>query len=100
MKNKSFKIISLAPLLALFVWSVGWAISLGKIAQNLTVSTKSIAEVIHIICLVTGVALIIGSLMKYKRHRENPVEASLTMVFVMLFAGLALIVLTFIPIRF
>ncbi len=100
MKNKSFKIICLTPALALFAWTSCWAISFGKVAQNLTVSTKSIAELLHIICLVTGIALIAGSLMKYKRHRENPTEAPLSMVFVMLLTGLALIALMFIPIRF
>lgn len=100
MKYKSFKIIGLSPLVALFAWSTSSAESLGKIAQNLTLASKSIAELIHAICMVTGVALIAGSILKYKRYRENPIEAPLSMVFVMLLTGIALIALTFIPIRF
>ena len=100
MKYKSFKISSLSALLALFFCSSSQAVSLGNIAQNLTVASKSIAELIHTLCWITGIALIAGALLKYKRHRENPVEAPLSMVFVMLLAGIALITLTFIPMEF
>ena len=72
--------------------------SIGDIARSLDRPVMGIVELVRAVCLIAGVGMVVGSLIKYKQHRRNPIEVSLGSVFAILLAGLALIALTFIPV--
>ncbi len=73
--------------------------SLGGIAKNLDQPIQGVIGLIQTICLIAGIGLLIGSVIKYMQHRKNPVEVTLGTVFTLLLVGLALIALTFIPLN-
>ena len=70
---------------------------LGGIAKNLNAPLKGVTSIMLSICLVAGVGLVVGGLIRYLQHRKNPVEATLGSCIALLLAGLALIALTFAP---
>ena len=69
----------------------------GKIAQNIQQPVTGVIEIVKGICLVVGIGMLVGALIQYKTHRQNPVEVTMGSVITLLLAGLALIGLTFIP---
>ena len=72
----------------------------GQIANTLFGSEVMIRGIIRAVCIIAGCALVLGSVLQYKKHRQNPLEVRLGSVFVSLFTGLALIALSFIPFQF
>lgn len=72
--------------------------SIGDVSNNLFEAVLGINSIIHVICLVTGSALILGAFFRYMNHRRNPIVAPLSSVFAFLIAGIAIILLIFIPI--
>jgi len=71
--------------------------SIGDISQNLFGAEMNIHDFIQIVCIVSGIALILGGLLKFKKYRRNPVEARLSSVIFDFIIGLILIGLAFIP---
>ena len=78
---------------------VAEAKSFGDIASNLFGAEMGIKQIVHVICMVTGIALIFASVLQYKKHRQNPSEVPLTTPIMSLLVGLALIAMTFIPLQ-
>ena len=74
--------------------------SLGDFAESLLDIEKNLDGLINTFCIVVGGALILGSLMLYHRHRQNPIEVTWTRIIVMLVAGLIVIGLAFFPMPF
>ncbi len=74
--------------------------SLGEIAGGISDPILGIIKLVHAICLIAGVGLVVGSVIRYKQHRQNPVEVPMSSCIMLLIAGLALIALTFIPLGF
>lgn len=79
-------------------WGVDSSYSIGSVAGNIFGIGMTISGIIKIICIVTGCGLILGSLVQYKKHRENPVETTWGTVLFTFLAGVAIICLSFIPI--
>ncbi len=69
----------------------------GSIAQGINEPLTVLIQFVRIVCIVTGVGLIVGGFVKYKQHRDNPVEVPLSSCIFLVLGGIALIVLTFIP---
>jgi hypothetical protein len=74
--------------------------SIGDVAENLVQGELTIRDVIQDICIITGVAFILGSLIQYRKHRQNPSEVTLSTVFVNLIIGILVLLMAFIPIKF
>lgn len=71
--------------------------SFGDIASNLFGNVLDIKSIVRAICIITGVALVLGSFFQYKKHRNNPSEVPLSTPIMTLLVGLALIALSFVP---
>lgn len=71
--------------------------TIGDIAKGLGHGVDFISEGLHFIVLVTGSLMVLGSFFKYMKYRKNPVEVKFSSVFVMFVAGLALVLLYFLP---
>ena len=94
--KRIFTIMSMCVNVLLFAPS-GYAQSLGDVATNILGPLTGASHIVKIICVVAGTGLILGSLMRYKAHRENPIEVRLGTPIAMLIAGLALILISLIP---
>lgn len=73
--------------------------SIGEIAGNLFEATETLHGIIQVVLVVAGAALLLGSLLQYRKYRENPIETRLSTVIFLFFLGLLLIVLAFIPMQ-
>jgi hypothetical protein len=102
MKNKNM-ILSVGFLGLLFTIMTADAASyhtsygVGGIANQLFGEAMGIRQIVRVICIVTGTALIFGSVIQYRKHRRNPIETPMGSVFMLLITGAALIALSFIP---
>ena len=68
-----------------------------NMSNTLFKGTQVIAEMMHVICWVTGGVMLIGSMVKYKKYRQNPVEVRFSSVMSMLVTALLMIALGFVP---
>jgi hypothetical protein len=75
------------------------AVSLGELASNVFGIGMDVRSIIRFICIVAGVSLMLGSLLQYKKYRQNPVEMRLSTVMFTFIIGVCLILLSFIPIQ-
>ncbi len=71
--------------------------SMGHAAHNLLGPLGAIISMVRAICIITGLGLLLGSMVKYSDHRNNRQQTTLTTIFVMIVAGAALMTLAFIP---
>lgn len=71
--------------------------SMGDAAHNLLGPIGAIISMVRAICIITGLGLVLGSMVKYSDHRNNRQQTTLTTVLVMIVAGALLITLAFIP---
>ena len=53
--------------------------------------TKTIGKLVHILCFITGAGFIVGSLIQYKYHRENPQQVRISTPIFMLILGVAIV---------
>ena len=73
--------------------------SFGDIANGLFGDVLDIRGIIRAVCIIAGIALILGSIHQYKKHRNNPIEVPLGTPIIGLLAGLGLIALSFVPLQ-
>lgn len=71
--------------------------SLGGAIGNLLQPLGMLGQLIKVTCIVAGVGFIVGSLVRFKRYRQNPVEAPLSSSIMLFITGLALLALALIP---
>ncbi|GAB4392394.1 MAG: hypothetical protein Tsb005_06210 [Gammaproteobacteria bacterium] len=74
-------------------WASGPIPNLGDVSNNILEPGHYLVQAIYNICIAIGVALILGGLMRYRRYRQNPMEAPLSQVLALLFFGITLVVL-------
>lgn len=98
-------ILLLLGMAALLSWSLCMAAdsrqsapSIGNIAGNVFNVAVGVRQIIQAICIITGSSFIIGSLYQYKKYRNNPIEMRLGTVLFTFIIGVAVILLSFIPI--
>jgi len=92
--------IALLPILFFAHGAMGYepqGHSLGHVANNLLGPVGAIISMVRAICIITGLGLLMGSMVKYSDHRNNRQQTTLTTIFVMVVAGASLITLAFIP---
>lgn len=72
--------------------------SLSDVANNLFGTVLNIREIIRVICMITGGAMVLSSFFRYRIHRRNPIEAPISSVILLLVAGVCVFGLAYIPI--
>jgi intracellular multiplication protein IcmD len=83
-----------------FISSVTIAVrsqDLGQIARQIAAPVGLATNLVQIICIICGVAMILGSLLKYKAHRQNPIEVPFSTPIMLLLFGLAVLALGIFP---
>lgn len=95
---------ALAVLLYIGSESLAWAYapssrgsSLGDVAGNMFSLVKETQSFLQFLCLASGVGLLMASAWAFKSYWYNPVSTRFSKPMTMLILGLALIVLSFIP---
>lgn len=87
------------PCIALLALSLtAHASSLSDVANNLFGTVLNIREIIRMICMITGGAMVLSSFFRYRIHRRNPIEAPISSVVLLFIAGLCVFGLAYIPI--
>ncbi len=70
-----------------------WAVSLGELAGNILIPTTGLGNLVVLASYVAGVGLILGAILQYRAHRENPQQIRLSTPVALLILGLALIII-------
>jgi intracellular multiplication protein IcmD len=65
------------------------AMSVGDAASSLMGPMGLLKKIMNDICLIAGVAFLLGALLQYRAHRENPSQVRLSTPFFMLILSLA-----------
>lgn len=71
--------------------------SLGTLANTLSAPVDLFTGIIYKVCYVIGFVLIVGSVLQYKRYRDNPNEVRLSQPILLLLLGGIIIILPLIP---
>lgn len=68
-----------------------------EVSQMIFHASQVVGKMMNVVCWVAGGVMLIGSMVKYKKYRENPVEVRFSSVMSMLVTSLAVIALGFVP---
>ncbi|MHA7841461.1 MAG: hypothetical protein ACX932_06305 [Gammaproteobacteria bacterium] len=71
-------------------------VGIGQLASILMVPTAGIAKIMMAMAFVAGVGFIMGAIIQYKYHRENPQQVRLSTPILLLALGCALLALPFV----
>jgi hypothetical protein len=74
--------------------------SIGDVASNIVSGEINIRTILQDICIITGVSFILGSIVQYRKHRQNPSEVTLSTVIVTFIIGVLVLLMALIPIQF
>lgn len=94
----AFFILCFAPGMEVFAARQS-SISAGDIAGNIFGVGMDVRAIVRFVSIVAGVSMILGSLLQYKKYRQNPVETTLGTVIFTFVIGVGLILLSFIPVQ-
>lgn len=94
-KNLLIKLIGLLALSFTATRAFATA-SLGEVAENILGPTAYLTQFIVFGCYILGVGLILGSVVQYRNHRQNPKLVPLTTPVLLLLLGIVLLVLPYI----
>lgn len=85
----------LSVLLGLFAVerTFGAAATIGQVASGLTASFEAIGKLITGGSYVAGLGFVLGSIMKFKQHKDNPTQIPIGTPIALLFVGCALLFL-------
>lgn len=72
----------------------------GEVAENLFSFGQNAAQLVKTVAIISGIVIVLFSILQYGKHRKNPDETTLGTVFMIAFIGLGLIGLAFIPMLF
>jgi len=73
------------------VFAQGNSMSVGTVAATVTNSVGNIARLITASSYVAGMAFVVGAIVKFKTHKENPTQIPIGTPIALLFVGAALI---------
>ena len=65
--------------------------SLGQVANNLMGPIQGLGRIVNAICFIAGVGFLLGGIVQYRYHRENPQQVRLSTPLVLLFLGICLV---------
>jgi len=101
--KKTSKIKSFVGLLFFFtpgcVFAASNNPSLGDLSDSIFGVGMEVRDIVRTVCIIAGVSLILGSLLQYKKYRQNPVETRLGAVIFTFVTGVSLILLSFAPVQ-
>jgi hypothetical protein len=103
-KNRSFIFTFLRIVSLLQISSIGLAagqssLNLGDLSDNVFNIGLGVCGIIQAVCVIAGISLVLGSVLQYKRYRQNPIEVRLSTVITGFVTGIALIILEYIPMQ-
>lgn len=78
---------------SLAAWNEHQGVGLGQLANILMAPTAGIARIMMAMAFVAGVGFLMGAIIQYKYHRENPQQVRLSTPLLLLALGLALLAL-------
>lgn len=89
-------ILGLLALSCFTIGTVAFAVSggIGSVAETVTGNLSNIAKLITAAAYVAGMAFVVGAVVKFKAHKDNPTQIPIGTPIALLFVGAALI---FIP---
>jgi len=87
--RKSF----LAATCLMFSNTIFAAVSMTEISSNVFNFASNLSVLIYKLCYVIGIALLVGSMMQFKEHRDRPGQIHMSQPVAMLLLGLSLIAL-------
>ncbi len=64
---------------------------IGTVAQNVTSNLSALARLITAASYVAGMAFVVGAIVKFKSHKDNPTQIPIGTPIALLFVGAALI---------
>lgn len=73
--------------------TLAWGGSLGDVADNLYEPVAVVNMMIEWACYVVGIALMIGSILQYRIHRQNPKLTPLFTPILMLLIGIVIVLI-------
>lgn len=91
-KHKLFQLLASLTLCAVLP---SYAATIGDIARNLTGPVSDLTHFVQVICLLTGIALLFGAFIKFRIHRQNPVEVPIGTPIMLIIVALGLIAIYF-----
>ena len=91
MKKVVLGLTALAAMAASAVALAASGVGVGVIAENVTANLSSIAKLITAGSYVAGIALVVGAIVKFKAHKDNPTQIPIGTPIALLFVGVALI---------
>lgn len=74
--------------------------SIGSAAESISSFGQDLGKVFRTASMMTGIAIILFSMIQYGKYRKNSVETPISTVIITLLIGLGLIALSFVPMRF
>lgn len=77
-------------------WNEPQGVGIGQLASILMVPTAGLAKIMMAMAFVVGVGFLMGAIVQYKYHRENPQQVRLSTPVLLLALGLALLALPFV----
>lgn len=89
----SFQMITLG--IIAFAQKVYADVSLGEASENIIGVLSSFQELAFKACYILGSALLLGALIQYRQHRNNPTEVRLSQPVFLLILGLVVILIPF-----
>lgn len=72
---------------------------LGEVAQGIYEPISIVIQLVRAVSIISGSGLILGSLIRYRDYRRNPVAVRLSSVLFMFIFGSALILVGLIPFK-
>ena len=73
------------------------AANIGVVAEEALEPVGFLSSFVSKMCYVIGTILIVGSLMQYKRHRDNPTEVRISKPLMLLLLGLVIALIPLVP---
>lgn len=92
MKRVCLALLSLACLtVGTVVLAQSTSMGIGTVAAKVTTNVANIAKLITAGSYVAGMAFVVGAIVKFKAHKENPTQITIGTPVALLFVGAALI---------
>ena len=66
--------------------------SIGELSERIMAPATGLERATELICYVLGVGMLTGSLLQYRRHRQNPSEVRLSGPVLLLILGFLLVI--------
>jgi intracellular multiplication protein IcmD len=76
------------------------AASLGTVSENVMIPMTGLAKIVHTISYVSGACFLVGALLQYKQHRDNPQQVRIGTPIAWALLGTTLIAIPFLSMMY